>query len=408
MDRRILITGASVAGTTVAWWLGRQGFDVTVVERAPAFRDGGQNVDLRGVGREVLRRMGLERAALDGGTGEAGTAWIDARGRIAARFDLDASGGDGPTAELEILRGDLARLLYEPARARAAFRFGDRVERVEDAAEAVAVTFASGEVARYDLVIVAEGVGSTTRDLVFPGENVPRWMGLTIAYLTVSRAPEDDALWRWFNVPDGRGVSLRPDCHGTTRAMLMDRGAPKEVQDWDADRQKAYLRERFAGVGWQAPRVLAALDDTEDFYVDVLRQVRMPRWSRGRVVLTGDAAWCATPLAGVGTTLSVTGAYVLAGELCRGGGDLAGALAAYERAMRPMVEGAQGVPRIAPKLMNPRSALGIRLLHGALAVASRPALRRLSAMLSSGRSTAPDLSRYAGPAASTGPAAATP
>lgn len=273
MPRRVLITGASVAGNTAAFWLGRAGFDVTVVERAPGFRDGGQNVDLRGVGREVLRRMGLEQAALERGTGEEGTTWVDGGGRVVARFAAADIDGDGPTAEMEILRGDLARLLFEAARGHAAFRFGDRVERVDEDEGGVTVGFAGGGSERYDAVIVAEGVGSSTRERVFPGENTPRWMDLTIAYLTIPRTADDDRMWRWYNATQGRGVSLRPDRHGTTRAMLMIQQPPGGEQDWSPDRQRAFLRARFADAGWEAPRVLAALDKTDDFYFDVLRQV---------------------------------------------------------------------------------------------------------------------------------------
>ncbi|WP_342151454.1 FAD-dependent monooxygenase [Methylorubrum sp. SB2] len=395
MARRILITGASIAGNTAAWWLGRHGFDVTVVESAADFRDGGQNVDIRGVGREALRRMGLERAALDHGTGEEGTAWVDHHGRPVATFPAGDAAGDGPTAEMEILRGDLARLLYDGARERAAFRFGEAVAGIEQTPEAASVTFASGGTETFDAVIVAEGVGSATRERVFPGENAPRPMDLTIAYLTIPRAPSDDRLWRWYNAPGGRSVQLRPDPHGTTRAMLALHGPLPGAQDWDAARQKAFLRERFADTGWEAPRILAALDDTDDFYFDVLRQVRMPRWSNGRVVLTGDAAWCVTPLAGIGATLAVTGATVLAGEFLSAN-DVPSALAAYERAMRPMVEEAAGVPKIGPRIMHPKSRLGIRLLHGALGLASRPRLRGLFAKVFTQKGTEPDLSRYDG------------
>ena len=394
MSRRILITGASVAGNTVAWWLGRAGFDVTVVERAPAFRDGGQNIDVRGPGREVLRRMGLERAALDAGTGEEGTVWVGADGAIAAQFLADEMETDGPTAEMEILRGDLARLLHVPAAAHATYRFGDSVAAIAQDEAAAIVTFASGITERYDAVVVAEGVGSATRSLVFPKENRPRWMHLTIAYFTIPRTPDDDRLWRWYNATGGRSVSLRPDRHGTTRAMLSVQQPPAGEQDWSVERQKAWLRDRFADAGWQAPRVLAGMDATDDFYFDVLRQVRMPRWSTGRVVLTGDAAWCATPIAGIGTTLAITGAYVLAAEMARSG-DVVAAFAAYEAAMRPMVDEAQGVPRIAPRLMNPHSRLGIRLLHGVLGVASRPTIRGVAGRLFGGRTREPDLSRYA-------------
>ena len=397
MSRRILITGASVAGNTAAWWLGRAGLDVTVVERSPGFRDGGQNIDVRGVGREVLRRMGLEARALEQGTGEEGTAWVEEDGKIAAQFLTADTGADGPTAEMEILRGDLARLLYEPARQHATYRFGDFIAGIEQDNDGATVTFASGTVERYDVVIVAEGVGSRTRELVFPGENKPRWMDLTIAYFTIPRQADDDRLWRWYNAPGGRSVSLRPDRHGTARAMLSVQQSPEGEQDWDADRQKAWLRERFADVGWQAGRVLDGLAATDDFYFDVLRQVRMPRWSKGRVVLTGDAAWCATPIAGYGTTLAITGAYVLAQELIRSA-EVPPALAAYEQAMRPMVEDAQGVPKIGPRLANPHSRLGIRMLHAVLNVASRPAVRGAAGKLFGGRSKDVDLSRYDNPA----------
>ncbi len=393
MSRRILITGASVAGNTAAWWLGRAGFDVTVVERTDAFREGGQNIDVRGSGREVLRRMGLEQAALDQGTGEEGTVWVDDKGRASAQFLTADLGKDGPTAEMEILRGDLARLLYEPAAANATYRFGDSVAAIEQNDDAVSVTFVSGVTERYDAVIVAEGVGSATRKLVFPGENAPRWMNLTIAYFTIPRTSDDDRLWRWYNATGGRSVSLRPDRHGTTRAMLSVQQQPGGGQDWGTDRQKAWLRERFADAGWQSRRVLDGMATTDDFYFDVLRQVRMKRWSNNRVVLTGDAAWCATPIAGIGTTLAITGAYVLASELARTA-SVVTAFAAYEQIMRPMVEEAQGVPKIVPRLMNPHSRAGIRVLHGVLNVASRPSVRGIAGTLFGGRSKEPDLSRY--------------
>ncbi|WP_375272638.1 FAD-dependent monooxygenase [Sphingomonas sp.] len=393
MPLNVLITGASVAGNALAWWLGRDGAAVTVVERAPAFRDGGQNVDVRGVGRAVMREMGLEQAALERGTGETGTAWVDADGRIAACFPTDEHTGDGPTAEMEILRGDLARLLYDAASGRARYRFGDHVTAVAQTADGVDVSVASGTKERYDAVIVAEGVGSATRDLVFPGENWPRWMNLAIAYFTIPRAPDDDRLWRWFHAPGGRSVSLRPDRHGTTRAMLTVQKPPGGEEGWSVERQKAWLRETFADAGWQSNRVLAGMAETDDFYFDTLRQVRMPRWSNGRVVLCGDAAWCVTPIGGVGTTLAVTGARVLAGEIARGT-DLATAFSCYEQAMRPMVEQAQGVPRFAPRLANPHSRAGIRALHAAMAFASRPAVRKIAGRLSGGEGAEPDLSRY--------------
>lgn len=395
MAGKVLITGASIAGNTLAWWLGRAGWKVVVVERASAFRDGGQNVDVRGVGRRVLREMGLEAAALAAGTGEEGTAWVDARGRIAAQFLTAELGKDGPTAEMEILRGDLARLLHDAAKDHATYRYGDHVTAIDQTGEGARVTFASGASERFDLVLIAEGVGAATRDLIFPGENRPRWMNMTMAYFTIPRVADDDRLWRWYHAPGGRSISLRPDRHGTTRAMLSVQKPPGGEQEWSRDRQKAWLCETFADAGWQAPRVLAGMAETSDFYFDVLRQVRMPRWSNGRVASCGDAAWCVTPLGGVGATLAVTGARVLAGELIRAI-DPVSALAAYERAMRPMVDKAQGIPGFVPRLANPHSRAGIRLLHAVLALASRPAITSAAGKIfGGGDAKEPDLSPYA-------------
>lgn len=393
MPKRVLITGASISGNTVAAVLADHDFEVVVVERAEAFRDGGQNVDVRGVGREVLRRLGLEATALGHGTGEQGTVWVNWDGSEAARFAVDENGNDGPTAEMEILRGDLARLLYDAAKDRAAYRFGDSIKAVDDTTDGASVTFFSGATETFDAVIVAEGVGSSTRELVFKGENDPRWMNMTIAYFTIPRTDDDDRMLRWFNAPGKRSVSLRPDQHGTTRAMLSLSKDAEGEQDWDVERQKAFLHERFANAGWETPRILAGMDGTDDFYFDVLLQVRLPRWSSGRVLLTGDAAWCATPLAGIGTTLAVTGAYVLAQELIRNA-DVDSAFRAYEDQMRPMVEDGQGVRKIAPRFMHPKSRLGISLLHGTLSVASTDIVRNLSAKLFSGPGKEVDLSRY--------------
>ncbi|MGI4943927.1 MAG: FAD-dependent monooxygenase, partial [Janthinobacterium lividum] len=231
-----------------------------------------------------------------------------------------------------------------------------------------------------DAVIIAEGVGSSTRELVFPYRNHPRWMDLAIAYFTIPRTAGDDRLWRWYHATGGRSVQLRPDRYGTTRAMLAVQKPPGGEQGWDATRQKQWLRERFADAGWEAPRVLSGMEDTEDFYFDVLRQVRLAHWSTGRVVLTGDAAWCVTPIAGMGTTLAITGAYVLAGELSRAKTPT-DAFIAYERIMRPVVQSAQGIPKIVPRLMNPHSRLGVRVLHGVLRVATSRAVRAVAARI---------------------------
>ncbi|KFE58514.1 FAD-dependent monooxygenase [Hyalangium minutum] len=380
MKRHVLVTGASIAGPTLAWWLTRFGMSVTVVERAPEFRDGGQNIDVRGAGREVIRRMGLEDEVRQRSTGEVAIAFVDEENRVKAEFDAAQFGGNGPTAELEILRGELARLLVEHSHDRAEYIFGDRITVLDDKGDRVEVTFDKGGTRRFDLVIAAEGIGSSTRKLAFGDAVKRRPLDLYTAYFTIPKGSNDGKVARWFNAPGGRSVFLRPDHVGTTRALLGLQEKPVGYEDLSRDEQKAMLKEKFADAGWETPRVLAGLDDARDFYFEAIGQVKMDRWSIGRVVLTGDAAWCASPISGMGTSLALVGAYVLAGELGRHE-DHAEAFAAYERIMRPYVDQAQDVPKLGPRIAQPQTRTGIALQQAALSLATKPGLSRLAGKL---------------------------
>lgn len=375
MAKRVLVTGGSVAANTLAWWLLRGGFDVTVVEKAAEFRDGGQSIDVRGVARSVLRRMELEEKVAAHGTGETAWTFVDEHGKVIAKFELSKLGADGPTAELEVLRGELARVLYESVHERVDYRFGDTIAAIEDDVHAAHVRFESGRSEEYDLVLVAEGVGSLTRELIFKGENEPRWMEVTMGYFTIPKGPGDSTDARWYNAPGGRSIFLRPDNKGTTRAVLTLQAPIREAPE-SAQEQKRLLKERFADADWEAPRVLDGLEDATDLYFDLLRQVRMKRWHKGRIALTGDAAWCATPLSGIGTTLAIVGAYVLAGELSKTH-DIAQAFKCYENIMRPFVEKGQNVPKFGPRLMHPHSRLGVSFQRSALRFVSKPGIQKV-------------------------------
>jgi 2-polyprenyl-6-methoxyphenol hydroxylase-like FAD-dependent oxidoreductase len=380
MIKIVLITGASVAGPTLAWWLHRFGFEVTVVERAPAFRDGGQNIDVRGAGRTVLERMALFEAVKAHGTGEQGFAFVDENDAVVAEFDEVDLGSNSFTAELEILRGDLARLLYEHSREQVTYRFGDHVTALAETEEGVIVTFAHGGEQHFDLVVVAEGANSTTRELLFGNEVTRKPYDLYVAYFTIARAEQDQEIARWYNAPGGRGVCLRPDNQGTTRALLSLQQEVAGYEHLSPDEQKVLLQRLFADAGWETPRVLEGLARTEDFYFESVSQVKLGNWAKGRVVLTGDAAWCAGPF-GVGTTEALVGGYVLAGELRRHASDYQAAFAAYERQLRPYMEEGQDVPKLAPRLSSPQSRLGITLQRAALRVAAAPGIRQVVAKL---------------------------
>ncbi|HYO68371.1 MAG TPA: FAD-dependent monooxygenase [Archangium sp.] len=393
MKRHVLITGASIAGPALAWWLVRHGMAVTVVERAREFRDGGQNIDVRGAGRTVVQRMGLEKAIRERTTHEEAIAFVDERNHVRARIGAEQFNGNGPVAELEILRGELARLLLEHSRDSVDYVFGDRIAALHDHGDKVEVRFEHGEGREFDLVIVAEGIGSSTRKLVF-GDEVERVpLDLYTAYFTVPRGENDGNVARWFNAPGGRSVFLRPDNLGTTRALLSLQEKPRGYEKLPEAEQKALLKAKFADAGWETPRVLAALDGAKDFYFEAIGQVKMRRWSRGRIALLGDAAYCASPISGMGTSLALVGAYVLAGELARHD-DHAEAFAAYERLMRPYVDQAQDVPKAGPRIAQPQTRVGIALQRAVLGLATRPVFSRIAGKLLSPPSDKIDLPDY--------------
>lgn len=392
-SKKVLISGASIAGPALAYWLARQGMAVTVVEKAPAFRDGGQTIDVRGAGRVVVQRMGLEALIRANSTQEQGIAFVDQGNRTKAFIGVNAFDGDGPIAELEILRGELAKLLIQQSQDRVTYRFGDSINALEDHGDQVHVRFEQGVEQVYDLVIIAEGIGSATRNQVFGNEVERRSLDLYTAYFTVPRAPSDGQVMRWHNLPGGRCICLRPDNLGTTRAFLSFQQAPNGYEKLPRDAQVALLKRVFADAGWEAPRVLAALEHATDLYLDAVGQVKMPRWSKGRIALVGDAAYCASPISGMGTSLGLCGAYVLAGELGRHA-DHSQAFAAYETLMRPYVKQAQSVLKFAPRLASPHSRAGIALGHAVLRLATAPGFKILFGKLLSPQADAIELPCY--------------
>ncbi|KQQ05931.1 MULTISPECIES: FAD-dependent monooxygenase [unclassified Rathayibacter] len=389
---RILISGASIAGPALAFWLQRYGCETTIVERAPELRPGGQNVDVRGAGREVARRMGIEDDIRAATTGEVGTRFIGRHGQTLAEFPAGTSDSGGATAELEILRGDLARLLVDRTAETTEYRFGDRITALDDDGDGVTASFETAPDERFDLVIAADGIGSSTRRLVFGDEPEIRSLGLETSYATLPRTAADDDWWRWYTADRGRSITLRPDSHGTLRvalSYLTERSAERR----SVDEQRTRLREVFADAGWEAPRVLAGIDASDDLYFESIGQVHAPRWSSGRVALVGDAAYCASPVSGMGTSLSIAGAYVLAGELAAHV-DHRDALAGYERRMRPYVDQAQKLPPGTPRLAHPVSRPGVTAFGLAVKLGASPLGSRLAARFATPPADAIDLPDY--------------
>jgi 2-polyprenyl-6-methoxyphenol hydroxylase-like FAD-dependent oxidoreductase len=361
--QHVLVSGAGVAGPALALALDRRRFEVTVVERAAALRDGGQAVDFRGpVHRAVLDRLGLWEATWQRRTRPGPLAFVDRDGRPRVTMPEVMTAGD-----VEILRGDLVHLLHERTRDRAEYRFGDQIVGLDDGPGGVAVQFAHGPPATYDLVVGADGLHSGVRALAFgPETALLRHHGYRIATFALPAQPDLPLGARIFSAP-GRAVGVFASDQGARALLVYAAGASPEPERKDLEGHKRALRHTFADLGWKTPAILDALDGATDLYVDDIATVHVDRYAKGRVVLLGDAAYGGT-LGGQGTSLAIVGAHVLAGELARAG-SVPDALSAYERVMRPYATRCQAGATRAGSFFAPRTAGGLWLrdhLYGLL------------------------------------------
>jgi len=350
--RTILISGAGIAGPVLAYWLRRYGFTPTVVERAPAVREGGYAVDFRGpVHLAMLDRMGLRDAVERIRTGTGDWWQVDARGRRLVRMPAEQTGGD-----IEVLRGDLARVLFESTMDGAEYIFGDSIAALTEDTEGVHVEFERGSPRRFDLVVGADGQHSRVRALAFgPEESYVRHLGLYTVVFTTPNVLDLDHTGL-VHIEPNRLVAVYSARGNTEAKVMMYFSSPPLAYDRDdLDEQRAIVARTFAGSGWQIPRLLELMTTAPDFYLDAASLVGMANWTKGRVALVGDAGFGASSLSGMGSGLAVVGAYVLAGELAVAQGDHQLAFQRYESTLRSYVDGCHKLARRAASYMLPHN-----------------------------------------------------
>jgi len=355
--RTVLISGASIAGPALAYWLDRYGFDVTVVERADAIRSGGYPIDVRGTAIDVVEQMGmlaqLQAAHID----SRKLTFVDAEGAPIGIIRPEALTGGVAGRDIELPRGTLTALLYGLTRDGAVrYRFNESIDALEDDGAAVDVRFKSGAQGRFDIVVGADGLHSNTRALVFGPEqtfnrylgrcfnlfSLPNYAGLSHEGITYA---EPGRMAGVYAVGDGDTL------HGF---LTFAADEPPFLSHPNADEQRRRTAELFAGDGWEVPRLIEAMQHSDDLYFDTVSQIHMPHWSSGRVVLVGDAAYAPSFLSGQGSSLALVGAYVLAGELATHT-DPGEAFASYERITRPFMEANQALAGSGGSFLLPRT-----------------------------------------------------
>lgn len=372
----VLISGAGIAGPTLAFWLARAGISTTIVERAPSIPTAGQQIDIRGAALEVVKRMGLEEAVRAAATDEQGLAFVDSKGTMRAGFGVDKEHGRSFSSDIEILRGELAGILMRNTEDSTEYIFDSAIMKLTETEQGVRAEFSKGAARDFDLVVAADGMRSSTRKLVFGDaqQDALKQLGQYTCYFTIPVQDGDGTWAKWYNAPGRRCILTRPDQKGALRSYLSimsEADALKNYYELGVQGQKKLMRELFTDAGWEATRVLRGMDDATDFYMQEIAQVKMPVWSKGRVALLGDAAYCPSPISGVGTSLAIVGAYNLAGQIAAHKDDFRKAFSEYERVTRPRVEQGQSLPPGAPAIANPQTWWGISIMLGVLSLASK-------------------------------------
>ena len=374
----VLISGAGIAGPALAFWLKAGGFEPTLVERAPQLRSGGYVIDFWGLGYDIAGRMGLTADIHRVGYQARELCVVDGRGDRVAGFGTNVFRALTNGRYVTLARSELSRLLFETVSATSEVMFGNEIVGLRERGDDVSVEFKHGRDRSFDLVIGADGLHSQVRKLAFgPQHAFEKPLGYAVAALEVEGyRPRDEDVYVMYGQP-GRMLG-RFTLHHDRTLFLFVFATGHDVLPDALDRQKKLLRTLYGGGSWECSHILEALDDCRELYFDRVSQIRMPSWSRGRIGLVGDAAFCVSLLAGQGSALAMTAAYVLAGELAKADGRHDEAFRRYEAVLRSYIETKQAGAQRFAGAFAPKTRWGLWFRNQVINAFAIPGVARLA------------------------------
>jgi len=377
-NKNVLISGAGIAGVTLAFWLKKFGFNPTIIEISPTLREGGYAIDFMGAGFDVAEKMGIIPALKKADLNISEIAFVDKDNNQHGSMNYQKIKQALNNRAFTLLRSDLAKVIYDSLDKETKIIFGDTITEIQQDAEKVQVVLKSGVTRSFDLLVGADGLHSNARNLVFGNESqFEKYYGYYTSSFTTDDFINEGRAFSMFNVPN-KQVAVYTIGKEKTATFFIFRSPEKLNYGYhDIKKQKQILKDEFMNVGWKCDELLSNIEKTSDFYFDSISQIKMENWSNGRISLVGDACYCPSLLSGKGSTLAMVGAYILAGELKLANGNYKPAFAQYENIFKPFIYKKQKSAQSFAKSFVPKSNFGIWLRNQVFKLMSFPLLTNM-------------------------------